>query len=348
RPEPRRRRENRQDSWAGCSRPGAYRAHRIDVGPRRLAGNPEVAGRFSSATASDLHRPRRACGHGSAASVRTGEARVGDENAGASGESQSLTRVAVRCRLPARAQSQIGVGLGTRRPRQPERIADSEQRHVSIYNIAMTLKHVSQALCVGMAVGAMGACGGKSTDGTPGAGSQPSSGQPAAASPPGSPPADNRKYLIERVDDAAVVQLYADGFEKLPLDEKTLIWHLYEAALAGRDIYYDQRYAHNLEMRDVLEEILTHPGGIDADTLAEIQRYTKLFWLNTGPYNNLTARKFVLKCSPASFAAAAATAAKAGANFPLMNGESLDAMLARMQPFFFDAAVDPIVTNKTP
>ena len=37
-----------------------------------------------------------------------------------------------------------------------------------------------------------------------------------------------------------------------------LVWHLYQAALAGRDIYYDQRYAHNLEMRDVLEEILTH------------------------------------------------------------------------------------------
>ena len=35
------------------------------------------------------------------------------------------------------------------------------------------------------------------------------------------------------------------------------------------------------------------------ETLAEIQRYTKLFWLNTGPYNNLTARKFVLKCTPA-------------------------------------------------
>ena len=39
------------------------------------------------------------------------------------------------------------------------------------------------------------------------------------------------------------------------------IWHLYQAALAGRDIYYDQRYAHNLEMRDVLEAILTHAVG---------------------------------------------------------------------------------------
>src|SRR5918993_4880425 len=127
----------------------------------------------------------------------------------------------------------------------------------------------------------------------------------------------DRKYLLERVDDAAVAQLYADGFEGLPLDQKTLIWHLYQAAIAGRDIYYDQRYAHNLEMRDVLEEILTHADGVDPGTLAEIQRYTKLFWLNTGPYNNLTARKFVLKCTPDMFASAAKAAQKAGAKFPL-------------------------------
>ena len=38
--------------------------------------------------------------------------------------------------------------------------------------------------------------------------------------------------------------------------------------------------------------------GVDAAVLAEIQRYTKLFWLNNGPYNNLTARKFVLKITP--------------------------------------------------
>lgn len=161
------------------------------------------------------------------------------------------------------------------------------------------------------------------------------------------PPPD-RKYLLERVDEAAVAQLYADGFAALPVDQKLLIWHLSEAALAGRDIYYDQRYAHNLEMRDVLEEIITHPAGVEAATLAEIERYTKLFWLNTGPYNNLTARKFLLKCDPKAFAAAASSARKAGATFPLKAGETLDAMLARMQPLFFDLNVDPSVTSKTP
>jgi dipeptidyl-peptidase-3 len=158
----------------------------------------------------------------------------------------------------------------------------------------------------------------------------------------------DRKYLLERVDDAAVVQLYADGFEKLPLRDKTLVWHLYQAAIAGRDIFYDQRYAHNLEMRDVLEEIITHPEHVEPQTLAEIQRYTKLFWINTGPYNNLTARKFVLACTPEAFAAAATAAQKAGAKFAPKPGESLDGLLTRLRPMFFDPKVDPIVTNKTP
>jgi len=160
--------------------------------------------------------------------------------------------------------------------------------------------------------------------------------------------ADTRRYLIERVEDAAVVQLYADGFDELPLREKTLIYHLYQAAIAGRDIYYDQRYEHSLEMRDVLEEIVTHAAGIDAVSLAAIWRYTKLFWINSGPYNNLTARKFVLKLAPDAFADAAGRAAASGARFPLRAGERLGDLLARLGPCFFDPEFDPIVTNKTP
>ena len=175
------------------------------------------------------------------------------------------------------------------------------------------------------------------------------SNTPAADSPRSAlAPAADRKYLLERVDDAAVVQLYADGFQKLSLKDKTLIWHLYQAAIAGRDIFYDQRYVHNLAIRDILEEIITHPQGIDPATLSEIQRYTKLFWINTGPYNNLTARKFVLKTTPDALAAAARVAEKNGAKFPLKSGESLDALLGRMRPIFFDQTFDPIVTHKTP
>jgi dipeptidyl-peptidase-3 len=158
----------------------------------------------------------------------------------------------------------------------------------------------------------------------------------------------DRTYLIERVGEAAVVQVYADGFRDLPLREKTLVWHLTQAAIAGRDIFYDQRYAHNLEMRDVIEAIVSHAAAVDRDTLAAIEHYTKLFWINTGPYNNLTARKFVLTCTPEAFAKAARDAAGAGARFPLQPGETLDAMLERLHPLFFDPNVDPTVTSKTP
>src|ERR1051325_5843249 len=168
-----------------------------------------------------------------------------------------------------------------------------------------------------------------------------------------------RKYLLERVDDAAVVQYYADGFEKLPLREKTLIWHLYQAAIAGRDIFIDQKHRNALEMRGILDQIVAHPRGIDPAAFAEIQRYTKYFWINNGPYNNLTARKFVLKTTPEAFASAAKAAQAAGATFATQNNEgtassrsedaeTLDAMLKRLQPMFFDPNVDPSVTTKAP
>jgi dipeptidyl-peptidase-3 len=157
-----------------------------------------------------------------------------------------------------------------------------------------------------------------------------------------------RRYRLEQIDDAAVVQLYADGFTELSKTDRVLVWHLYQAALAGRDIYYDQRYRHNLGMRDILEEILTHPAGIDAATLAEITRYTKLFWINTGPYNNLTARKFVLNLSPDALVAAAEAAHRNGARFRLERGDTVRDLITRYAPMFFDVTTDPMVTCKTP
>ncbi len=207
----------------------------------------------------------------------------------------------------------------------------------------MKLESLAKRAVVVMLMSGTLACGGPATaPETRGPGEITEVAEAAAPADP------SRRYLLERVDDAAVGQLYADGFAELPLKDKTLVWHLYQAALAGRDIFYDQRYAHNLDMRDVIEAVVQHPAGVDPATLAEIQRYTKLFWLNTGPYNNLTSRKFVLTCTPAAFAAAVRAAAGAGARLPLKARETVDQLLARLQPMFFDASVDSMVTAKTP
>jgi len=157
-----------------------------------------------------------------------------------------------------------------------------------------------------------------------------------------------RTYLLEQVDDAAVVQYYADGFAALPLDQKILAWHLYQAALAGRDIYYDQRYRHALEMREVLEEILINGDDVEQATRDEILRYTKLFWIHSGPHNSTTSRKFVLKCQPDALRRAAEIAEREGARFPTRDGESVADLLARLHGPFFDPKVDPLVTNKAP
>ncbi len=158
----------------------------------------------------------------------------------------------------------------------------------------------------------------------------------------------DRPYLLERVGDAAIVQIYADGFEHLSLRDKILCWHLSQAALAGRDIYYDQRYAHNLTIRRVLEAVLTYPSGTDPAVLDAITHYTKLFWIHTGPFNNLTARKFVLACTPDAFAVAVKKAAAAGAPLPLDAAESIDHLLERLHGPLFDKDFEPVVTNKSP
>ena len=157
-----------------------------------------------------------------------------------------------------------------------------------------------------------------------------------------------RRYLLEHVDDVAVVQIYADGFPGLSLREKQLVWHLYLAAIAGRDIYYDQRYAHNLELRAVLEGILTHARSLPSTVEQEIRRYTKLFWINSGPYNGLTARKSLLRIERDAWTAAVEAAAASGAPLPLRPGEAPRDLAQRLAPVLFDAAFDPILTSKSP
>jgi len=160
--------------------------------------------------------------------------------------------------------------------------------------------------------------------------------------------AEPRKYLLERIDDVAVVQLYVEGFERLSMREKTLVYHLSQAAIAGHDIFIDQKYGHSLEIRDLIEEILTHAEGIDGETLAEVRRYAKLFWINNGPHNSITSRKNVLKCTFEDFSRAAAKAESNGARLPRRGTETTSELLDRMKLILFDPDADALATNKSP
>jgi hypothetical protein len=86
--------------------------------------------------------------------------------------------------------------------------------------------------------------------------------------------ATDRQYLLERIGEAAVVQVYADGFRDLCRFASgpwsgTWARRPSPAATSLRPA----ASAHSLEMRDVVEAIVTHPSGVDRSTLDEIVRY---------------------------------------------------------------------------
>ncbi len=159
--------------------------------------------------------------------------------------------------------------------------------------------------------------------------------------------ADERTYALERVGPARVVQLYADGFDQLTPKEKIFVYYLSQAAIAGRDIAIDQHHHAALEVRDLFEQVYTHSAGIDTAVKKKLTEYLKLFWINNGFYDNLTAKKFVPALTAAEFRAAAAQAAGNGADF-VLGMETLDARIDRLQGVIFDPKVDPVMTEKSP
>ncbi len=159
---------------------------------------------------------------------------------------------------------------------------------------------------------------------------------------------ESRPYLLEKAGEFAVARLYADGFEDLSQQERVLAYYLSRAALAGRDIYYDQAGREVLEARDLLEEILVHSRGLSPDVREAVHGYLKLFWINNGNHNDRTRRKFLPGFNFEQLKAAAAAAARDGARFRLALNESLQTKLDRLRPFLFDPGVDPLFTCKSP
>src|SRR5690349_8272015 len=59
----------------------------------------------------------------------------------------------------------------------------------------------------------------------------------------------------EAFADLQVLRYEVPGFNSLPLNQKKLAYYLYEAALCGRDIIYDQKSKNGLLIRKMLETI---------------------------------------------------------------------------------------------
>jgi len=166
--------------------------------------------------------------------------------------------------------------------------------------------------------------------------------KPAAAAKAGqATPAPVRDNVLERVDDVQVLQLFADGFEELDLKDKLLCYHLANAAIAGRDICFDQRYAHNLAIKDLLEELYLHREALPPELQAEVARYTKAFWIHNGIHHNYSTEKMLLHLSRDQLRLAARLVAARGGKVPP------EAEVDRLHAILTDAEHDRSVTDKS-
>ncbi|MFH1452951.1 MAG: hypothetical protein ABIH00_03085 [Armatimonadota bacterium] len=159
-----------------------------------------------------------------------------------------------------------------------------------------------------------------------------------------------RKYVLERVKcgpkDFAVVQVYADNFEELSLPDKLQVYYLTKAAEAGSDIWFDQNHRNALEIKRVLEEIITHPEGINKDVLEKIFNYAKIFWAEGGNYGERDKLKFIPEFTYDELLAAAKTAQKNGADFGVTGKKSLEEQLNALNRVIFDINYEPLSVCK--
>lgn len=103
-----------------------------------------------------------------------------------------------------------------------------------------------------------------------------------------------QNYAVDRFADLQLLRYDVPGFEELTLSQKRLIYYLTEAALWGRDIYFDQNGRYNLRIRKMLEAIYLNYKGdrTSADFLA-LEVYLKRVWFSSGIHHHYGSNKFV-------------------------------------------------------
>lgn len=142
----------------------------------------------------------------------------------------------------------------------------------------------------------------------------------------------------DRFADLEVLRYDIPGFNELTPQQKELAYYLYEAANAGRDIIYDQKYRHNLAIRKTLEGILTSFSGDKSSAeFKQFETYAKRVFFSNGIHHHYSNIKFVPECSSEFFASL--LKASDATQLPL-EGKSIDEFSAFITPIIFDPKLD--------
>jgi len=147
------------------------------------------------------------------------------------------------------------------------------------------------------------------------------------------------QYLTEQFADLRILRYQVPGFDELEVEKKKLLYYLYQAALSGRDIIYDQNYKHNLLVRKTLETIVdSYTGDRSTEEFQKFMVYAKRVWFSNGIHHHYSKIKFLPEVSPEYFAQLVEDSA--GGEFPLAEGETLDDLIANLLPIIFDPEID--------
>ena len=152
-------------------------------------------------------------------------------------------------------------------------------------------------------------------------------------------------YQDERFADLQLLRYRLNGFEKLTLQQKELVYYLSEATLWGRDITFDQFGKYNLRIRKVLEIIYCDlTVSHDTEEFKAFETYLKRVWFSSGIYHHYGCEKFKPGFSQEwlreQFLQVDAR------KLPLKEGETVSQLCEELFPVIFDETVLPKRVNK--
>ncbi|PKL81680.1 MAG: dihydrofolate reductase, partial [Ignavibacteriae bacterium HGW-Ignavibacteriae-3] len=158
---------------------------------------------------------------------------------------------------------------------------------------------------------------------------------------------DNFKYTTETFADLRIQRYLVPGFDELTLQQKQLAYYLYQAALSGRDMIYDQNYKHNLYIRRTLEAIInTYTGDRTTPEFQKFMTYIKRVWFSNGIHHHYSNKKFLPEFSLQYFKELVGGADEY--ELPLQNMERPDDLIKKLTPIMFDPKVDAMKVNQDP
>ena len=152
---------------------------------------------------------------------------------------------------------------------------------------------------------------------------------------------DDTNPQVDRFADVQILRYKVPGFDELSLQEKKLAYYLSQAALAGRDIFYDQNYQYNLRIRKLLSAVVaSYAGDRSSAEFTSLLEYAKQVWFANGIHHHYSADKMLPGFSQQALAEMVANSDES--LLPLRPDQTIEELLAQLQAPIFD----PVTAGK--